>query len=156
MIGPIELTEAPSGTLDERATLIGFIDYFRSVLARKLVGLDQEQLATRVGASSLTLAGLLKHMAGVEDHWFTRVWSGLDYPEPWATEDDGSNPDWDFDSAAADVGKKWLSKVNDIGMVVDLGPLKRMMMIKGKFNAEKGSAPGFIGRNWNSATRSSR
>jgi len=49
-----------------------------------------------------------------------------------------------FDSSAADVGKKWLSKVNDIGMVVDLGPLKRLMMIKGKFDAEKGSAPGFI------------
>lgn len=49
-----------------------------------------------------------------------------------------------FDSSAADVGKKWLSKVNDIGMVVDLGPLTRLMMIKGKFDAEKGSAPGFI------------
>ncbi len=49
-----------------------------------------------------------------------------------------------FDSSAADVGKKWLSKVNDIGMVVDLGPLPRLMMIKGKFDAEKGSAPGFI------------
>ncbi|MGQ0679968.1 MAG: hypothetical protein ACT4OM_10020 [Actinomycetota bacterium] len=49
-----------------------------------------------------------------------------------------------FDSAAADVGKKWLAKVNDIGMVVDLGPLKRLMMIKGKFDAEKGRSPGFI------------
>ncbi|MEA2600136.1 MAG: hypothetical protein QOF89_1128 [Acidobacteriota bacterium] len=49
-----------------------------------------------------------------------------------------------FDSSAADVGKKWLSKVNDISMVVDLGPLPRLMMIKGKFDAEKGSAPGFI------------
>ena len=49
-----------------------------------------------------------------------------------------------FDSSAADVGKKWLSKVNDIGMIVDLGPLPRLMMIKGKFDAEKGSAPGFI------------
>ncbi len=38
--------------------------------------------------------------------------------------------------------KKWLSKVNDIGMVVDLGPLTRLMMIKGKFDAEKGQAPG--------------
>ena len=49
-----------------------------------------------------------------------------------------------FDASAADLGKKWLSKVNDIGMVVDLGPLSRLMMIKGKFDAEKGSAPGFI------------
>jgi hypothetical protein len=50
-----------------------------------------------------------------------------------------------FDAAAADLGKKWLAKVNDIGMVVDLGPLKRLMMIKGRFDAEKGATPGFVG-----------
>ena len=49
-----------------------------------------------------------------------------------------------FDAAAADLGKKWLSKVNDIGMVVDLGPLKRLMIIKGRFDAEKGADPAFI------------
>jgi hypothetical protein len=49
-----------------------------------------------------------------------------------------------FDAAAANPGKKWLSKVNDIGMVVDLGPLKRLMMIKGRFDAEKGADPAFI------------
>jgi len=49
-----------------------------------------------------------------------------------------------FNSAAAAVGEKWLSKVNDIGMVVDLGPLKRLMMIKGKFDAQKGAEPAFI------------
>jgi hypothetical protein len=50
-----------------------------------------------------------------------------------------------IDSAAAEMGKRWLSKVNDIGMVVDLGPLERLMMIKGKFDAEKGAAPSFVG-----------
>jgi hypothetical protein len=49
-----------------------------------------------------------------------------------------------FDAVAADVGKKWLSKVNDIGMVVDLGPLTRLMIIKGRFDAEKGVEPAFI------------
>jgi hypothetical protein len=49
-----------------------------------------------------------------------------------------------FDSAAADLKRRWLSKVNDIGMVVDLGPLTRLMMIKGRFDAEKGSDPAFI------------
>jgi hypothetical protein len=47
-----------------------------------------------------------------------------------------------FDAMAG--AKNWLSKLDDIGMVVDLGPLKRLMMIKGKFNAEKGMAPAFI------------
>jgi hypothetical protein len=49
-----------------------------------------------------------------------------------------------FDATAADVTKNWLSKLDDIGMVVDLGPLKRLMMIKGKLHAEKGSTPAFV------------
>jgi hypothetical protein len=49
-----------------------------------------------------------------------------------------------FDAVAADLGKKWLSKVNDIGMVVDLGPMTRLMIIKGRFDAEKGAEPAFI------------
>jgi hypothetical protein len=48
-----------------------------------------------------------------------------------------------FDASANDVAKRWLSKVNDIGMVVDLGPLKRLMIIRGKLDAEKGSSPAF-------------
>jgi hypothetical protein len=50
-----------------------------------------------------------------------------------------------IDSAAADMGKRWLSKLNNIGMVVDLGPLTRLMIVKGKFDAEKGAAPAFQG-----------
>jgi hypothetical protein len=47
-----------------------------------------------------------------------------------------------FDSAAAG-GQKWLSKVNDIGMVVDLGSIKRLVAIKGRFDAQHGAAPAF-------------
>lgn len=48
-----------------------------------------------------------------------------------------------FDATAGNVAKNWLAKLDDIGMVVDLGPLKRLMMIKGRFNAEKGTTPAF-------------
>jgi hypothetical protein len=48
-----------------------------------------------------------------------------------------------FDSAGG-PGKSWLSKVNDIGMVVDLGSLKRLLIIRGRFDAEKGASPAFI------------
>ena len=47
-----------------------------------------------------------------------------------------------FDAAAAE-GQKWLSKVNDIGMVVDLGSIKRLVTIKGRFDAQNGEAPAF-------------
>ena len=48
-----------------------------------------------------------------------------------------------FDSTAAAAANQWLSKLNDIAMVVDLGSIQRLMTIKGKFDTEKGSAPGF-------------
>ncbi len=48
-----------------------------------------------------------------------------------------------FDAAAAGPANQWLSKLDDISMVVDLGSIKRLMMIKGKFDSEKGSTPGF-------------
>ena len=47
-----------------------------------------------------------------------------------------------FDSAAAE-GQKWLAKVNDIGMVVDLGSIERLVTIKGRFEAQHGAAPAF-------------
>lgn len=43
------------------------------------------------------------------------------------------------------MGQRWLTKLNNIGMIVDLGPLTRLMIIKGKFDAEKGAAPTFQG-----------
>ena len=47
-----------------------------------------------------------------------------------------------LDSAAA-VGQQWLSNLGDIGMVVDLGPIERLVTIKGSFDAKHGDAPGF-------------
>ena len=47
-----------------------------------------------------------------------------------------------LDSAAA-AGQQWLSNLGDIGMVVDLGPIERLVTIKGSFDAKHGDAPGF-------------
>lgn len=61
-------------------------------------------------------------------------------------KDDSSNGKLNFglDALGADTGKKWLSKMNNIRMVVDLGPIKRMMIVSGKFDSEKGAEPGFV------------
>ncbi|MEZ4989876.1 MAG: hypothetical protein R2824_05680 [Saprospiraceae bacterium] len=61
-------------------------------------------------------------------------------------KDDSSNGKLSFglDALNADTGKKWLSKMDNIRMVVDLGPIKRMMIVSGKFDAEKGAEPGFV------------
>src|ERR1700693_2879962 len=62
----------PPLAADETATLLGFLDYQRATLAWKCSGLDAAGLQAKVAASSITLGGLLKHLAYVEDSWFSR------------------------------------------------------------------------------------
>ena len=86
----------------EREVLLAFLDYHRDTLRWKTEGLTQEQLAQRLGPSTMTLGGLLKHMALVEDSWFTRVYSRQPLPEPWGSVDWEADGDWEWNSAAQD------------------------------------------------------
>jgi hypothetical protein len=102
VIGPIELAPDPPYAVDERHTLVTFLDYYRSVFLRKMAGLTAEQLSVSLPPSELTLGGLLKHMALVEDNWFSANWKGNPETEPWTSVDWDADPDWDFHSAAGD------------------------------------------------------
>jgi uncharacterized damage-inducible protein DinB len=84
----------------ERDTLIAFLDYHRELLIDKASGLTDEQLHTAVAPSSLTLGGLINHMALVEDDWFTSDIGGESMPEPWASAPWDDDRDWDFSSAS--------------------------------------------------------
>ena len=78
----------PSFDGDERAMLCGFLDYHRATLLWKVSALSQEQLAhPGVPTSTLTLAGLVKHLALVEDSWFTERFAGDAMPPPFADID---------------------------------------------------------------------
>lgn len=52
---------------------------------------------------------------------------------------------YDINSFAANVGDRWKSRLNNIAMVVDLGPLKRLMTVKGNFDARKGADASYVG-----------
>jgi len=82
--------------------LFGMLDRLRATFRWKAGGLDAEGLNTRIGASPLTLGGLLKHLARVEDVKFTWDAFGTDPGEPWRSVDWDADPDWDFHSAADD------------------------------------------------------
>jgi uncharacterized damage-inducible protein DinB len=85
----------PASILDERPMLEGWLDYHRATLAWKCEGLTPEQLRERsVPPSSLSLLGLVRHMAEVERAWFRRRLEGADAPPRTYSED---NPDGDFD-----------------------------------------------------------
>src|SRR5690349_21971048 len=65
--------------------LLGALDRQRATFRWKADGLDHDGLNTRIGASRLTLGGLLKHLAVVEDEKFTVWLSGAPLGEPWTT-----------------------------------------------------------------------
>ena len=91
----------PAG--DEAATLLGFLDYQRATFAWKCSGLDAAGLAATVGVSSMTLGGMLKHLALVEDDYFGRRLHGREFGPPWDTADFDADPDWEWHSAADDT-----------------------------------------------------
>jgi uncharacterized damage-inducible protein DinB len=92
----------PPLTDDETGTLVGFLEYQRATLAWKCSGLDGDGVGATVGVSSMTLGGLLKHLAFVEDYWFSVRLHGRDPAPPWDTVDWKADPDWDWHSATDD------------------------------------------------------
>ncbi|SNY66355.1 DinB family protein [Paractinoplanes atraurantiacus] len=87
---------------NETEHLIGAIDRMRYTFRWKAADLTSDGLNQRLPTSTLTLGGLLKHLALVEDHQITGKFFGEPLPAPWTTVDWDSDPDWDFTSAADD------------------------------------------------------
>jgi uncharacterized damage-inducible protein DinB len=83
--------------------LSGALDRLRSTFRWKAAGLDRSGLQAQIATSSLTLGGLLKHLAAVEDHYFTARLSGAPLGAPWDAVDWDAEPDWEFTSAAQDT-----------------------------------------------------
>jgi uncharacterized damage-inducible protein DinB len=94
---PLEYDDLPR-TVDERATLVSFLEWQRATLERKCAGLPPEQLRVRSAPpSTLSLIGLVRHMAEVERSWFRRTAAGEDVATIYSSATD---PDGDFN----DVG----------------------------------------------------
>jgi len=87
----------------EAEHLVGALDRLRTTFRWKADGLDSAGLQTRIGASSLTLGGLLKHLALVEEHCSSTRLSGAPPGTPWDAVDWDADPDWEFSSAADDT-----------------------------------------------------
>jgi uncharacterized damage-inducible protein DinB len=99
--------EPDATTTSERDTLGQYLDYQRETILLKTEGLTQAQLAQRVPTSGLTLAGILYHLALVEEDWFEVDYLGRGHREDFAGIDWAANPDWDF-RTALDKEPDWL------------------------------------------------
>ena len=88
-------------TVGERATLLDYLRRYRLTLGMKCADLDAGQLATRsVPPSTMSLLGLLRHMAEVERRWFRRELAGPDAPSLYCSETDR---DGDWNGAVPDA-----------------------------------------------------
>lgn len=89
-----------AGTDEEH--LVAALDRLRVTFRWKADGLDSAGLNTRIGASALTLGGLLKHLARVEDITFAWKIRGESPGEPWVSAPLDDSDAWEFTSCAED------------------------------------------------------
>ena len=103
----------PPAAGDETATLLGSLERQRATLAWKCGGLDADGMRAKLAPSSITLGGLLKHLALVEDHYFTHKLLGRDLGPPWDAVDWDADPNWEWNSAAEDSPEKLMTLWRD-------------------------------------------
>lgn len=107
----------PADRGDEQTLLLGFLDRQRELLAWKCDGMDAQGLAHRTAASTMTLGGLLKHCAFVENYWCAYWVDDEPLAPPWDAVDWDADPEWEWRTAAEDspeqlVGQ-WRAAVAD-------------------------------------------
>ncbi|HLZ38451.1 MAG TPA: DinB family protein [Mycobacteriales bacterium] len=118
----------------ELRQLTRFLDYQRETVLQKTAGLTREQLARPLPPSSLTLAGLLNHLALVEDWWFRMRFLGLPPAEEWVHADWDSDPDWEFHTAVDLEPDELRRRYTDAcarsrAVVDDIGDLDRLSVV---------------------------
>ena len=94
----------------EPEAIIGALERQRATFQWKTEGLDAAGLRRRIDFSALTLGGLLKHLALVEDYAFTTKLTGEPLGEPWSALDrDEDDDEWEFTSALDDTPEQLYS-----------------------------------------------
>jgi len=88
---------------DENSTILGFLDYQRATLEWKCNGLDTQGLGATIHPSTMTLGGLLKHMAWVEHHWFSGMLLARPSSAPWNEVDWAADSAWEWHSSSTDT-----------------------------------------------------
>jgi hypothetical protein len=111
------MAESPGreGLSAEAETMLAVLERNRRTFGWKTGGLDRAGLAATTAASSMTLGGLIKHMALVEVDWLVVKLAGQPYGPPWDGVDFDADPDWEWRTGAQDAPEEvyalWRSAV---------------------------------------------
>lgn len=108
MTTPSERHDPPYAA-DEATTLVGFLDYHRATLRRKCEDLTSEQLSLSLAPSTMTLGGMLKHLAVVESSWFSEDLADGSLIPPFDAVDWSADRDWEWHSAHRDSPEELLA-----------------------------------------------
>ena len=142
-LDPQEDPRDQSEVTGERETLMLYLRFQRQTLELKCSGLDADQLAQRsVPPSNLSLLGLIRHMAGVEQSWFRLRMAGEEGSRHYCSDDDR---DGDFNGAVADdavvneafdrwraeiaFADQYVDNAADLGQVGKDGPSLRDLLV---------------------------
>lgn len=98
---------------DEATVLLAVLDRQRAALRRRCMGLSREQLNRTLAPSSMTLAGLLKHLALVESVSFSEDLCDEPLIAPFDTVDWTADVDWEWHTAAQDDPQVLLDLYDD-------------------------------------------
>ena len=93
----------PTAGLGEADMLQAFLRYHRDTFRMKIAGLDAAQLNRALPPSAMTLGGMTKHLALVEDSWLSSSLLGRPDAEVWREVDWEADVDWDWHSAVDDA-----------------------------------------------------
>jgi uncharacterized damage-inducible protein DinB len=87
----------------EADSLLSVLERNRRTFAWKTSGLDEKGLRATTAASTMTLGGLIKHVALVEADWLAVKLAGQEYGAPWDAVDFDADPDWEWRTGAQDA-----------------------------------------------------
>lgn len=134
---PVAFPE-PSSTSDLRGLMLHYLDFYRSVIAGKLEGLEHRDLQKSTVPSGWTSAGLVNHLANVERRWLR--WGFMAEPvlDPWR---DHSGEGWLSPDKSADELTSMLERAGRrTRAIVEAHELTDTAQIGGRFS-EESSAP---------------
>lgn len=130
---------------DEAAALIGGIERQRHIIAWKCGGLDAGGIRRTTAASTITLGGLLKHLAHVEDDHFAVLWLGTEVGPPWNAVDWDADPEWAWHVAPDDTPESlmalWLAAVDRSRAIVAEALARGGLDQRGRFTTDAGESP---------------
>ncbi|GAB3426983.1 DinB family protein [Flindersiella endophytica] len=94
------MTETAASEADQ---VLAVLERNRRTFAWKTFGLDEKGLRATTAASTMTLGGLVKHIALVEADWLAVKLAGQGYGDPWDGVDFDTDPDWEWRTGAEDA-----------------------------------------------------